>query len=354
MMARRDDPFIPDWSRDQLGASCPPEVEAPYFDKLLNAWVFSKHADILAAFRASSLSPSGPRPKEGAEPFDENLRLKMRAETMEALAPAQLRAWRAELAPQAQDLAGRLPIEEPLDLIDRYANPLCLSLAAMVTGISRNDAEGLFAMAQQVSAASAEPHDPDLRAGARSAKAALRGRFQSGPEPLRESGFVALSQTTPCLLGNAWFALIQHPQAWRLLHQHRGLTEHAIQELLRYAGLVRTLYRTATVDIDLNGCFIRKGEQIILRIIAANHDPDRFACPSQVDFTRGDGGHLTLGAGPHSCVAAGLICMAAVAITAPLLQRFASANLASRVEWRGGSGFRSPRSLWVCLTGTEV
>jgi hypothetical protein len=53
---------------------------------------------------------------------------------MEALSPAQLRVWRAQLTPQAQALAGSLPIEEPLDLIDRYATPLCLSLAAMVTG----------------------------------------------------------------------------------------------------------------------------------------------------------------------------------------------------------------------------
>jgi Cytochrome P450 len=176
--------------------------------KLLSAWVLSRHAGILAAFRASSLCPSGPRSKESSEPFDESLRLKTRAETMEALSPAQLRVWRAQLTPHA----------------------------------------------------------------------ALRGRFHSGPEPLRDSGFVALSQTIPCLLGNAWFALIQRPQTWRLLHQHRWFTEQAIQELLCYAGLVRTLYRTATADTDLNGYFIHKGERVILRIIAANHDPDRFSC----------------------------------------------------------------------------
>jgi cytochrome P450 len=353
MPARRDDPLIPAWSRDQLDSSCPPEIETPYFDKLLSAWVLSRHADILAAFRASSLCPSGPSPKEGSEPFDESLRLKMRAETMEALSPAQLRVWRAQLTREAQALAGNLPIEEPLDLMDRYAMPLCLSLAAMVTGISRYDAEGLCEMAQQVSATSAEPCDPALRVSARSANAALRSRVHAGPEALRDSGFVALSQTIPCLLGNAWFALIQHPQAWKLLHQHRGLTEQAIQELLRYAGLVRTLYRTATADTDLNGYFIRKGERVILRIIAANHDPDRFSCPNQLDVARRDGGHLTLGAGPHSCVAAGLVQMAAVSITAPLLQRFALANPARPIEWRGGSGFRSPRSLWVCLTARE-
>jgi len=62
-------------------------------------------------------------PQGGSEPFDESLRLKMREETMEALSPAQLRVWRAQLTPEAQALAGNLPIEEPLDLMDRYATP---------------------------------------------------------------------------------------------------------------------------------------------------------------------------------------------------------------------------------------
>jgi cytochrome P450 len=78
------------------------------------------------------------------------------------------------------------------------------------------------------------------------------------------------------------------------------LTEQAIEELLRYAGLARTLTRTATADIDLNGSFIRRGERIILRILAANRDPERFSQPHHVDVTRSDGGHFTLGAGPIS------------------------------------------------------
>ncbi|MEA2541337.1 MAG: hypothetical protein QOH35_2703, partial [Acidobacteriaceae bacterium] len=161
-------------------------------------------------------------------------------------------------------------------------------------------------------------------------------------------------QTLPCLLGNAWFALLQHPQQWTLLHQQPALTEQAIDELLRYAGLARTLTRTATADINLHGSSIRKGEQIILRLIAGNRDPERFSHPHQVDVTRGDAGHFTLGAGPHSCVAAGLIRMAATTITHPLLQRFAAPAPARPIDWQGGSGFRFPSSLWVCLNPNNV
>jgi cytochrome P450 len=350
MPARRDNPSIPAWSRDQLDSPYPPELEGPYFDEHLRAWVLSRHADILAAFRASRLSPSGPNDQNGVEPSGENDRTKMRWETMEALSANQLRAWREQIAPEAVGLTNRLPSEEPMDLMDGYARPLCLLVAAMVTGISRDAAEDLREMARRVSASAAEPYDPAVRVSAKSANAALRGCFHSGPDALRDSGFVALSQTLPCLLGNAWFALMQYPQEWSLLHQQPELTEQAVEELLRYAGLTRTLFRTAAADLDLNGFCIRKGERVILRIIAGNRDAERFSEPHRVDVTRRDGGHFTLGAGPHSCVAAGLIRMVAATMTYPLVQRFVSAKLALPVDWQGGSGFRSPSSLWVYLS----
>jgi cytochrome P450 len=351
MHATRDEPSIPSWSHDQVGSPFAPELEAPYFDDILGAWVLSRHADVLAAFRASSLSPASPDSKKVSEPSDEIARFNMRAETMEALSPVQLRAWREQMAREALASADGLPFEEAVDLMDRYARPLCLALAALVTDIPRDVAERLNEKAQTVSAAAAEPCDAVLRTNAKSASGELRGYFHSGPESLRESGFVALSQTMPCILGNAWFALIQHPKQWHLLHQHPELMEQAVEELLRYAGLVRTLSRTATEDLDLNGTSIRRGERIILRIVAANRDPERLSKPNQLDFTRRDGGHLALGAGPHSCVGASLIRMAAITITNPLLQRFVSANSAGPVDWQGGSGFRSPKSLWVRLNG---
>jgi hypothetical protein len=358
MHTRRDDPSIPAWRDDQLDSLSAPELEAPYFDDALKAWVLSRYADIVAAFYSSSLSPASHGSDHGSqssgEPVEyERARLKMRAEAMASLSPAQLRAWREQLTPATHALAGSLPTEKAVELMDAYARPLCLSLAAMVTGISRSDAENLCDRAREISAAAAEPYDPALRRSAKNASAELRNYFPSGPESLRESGFVALSQTMPCILGNAWFALIQFPQEWSLLHREPGLMEQAIEELLRYAGLVRILSRTAAVDIDLNGASIRSGERIILRITAANRDPERFSDPNQVDLARRNAGHLTLGAGSHACVAANLIRMAAIAITRPLVQGFASAKLSRPIDWQGGSGFRSPRSLWVHLTKAE-
>ena len=355
MQAEREVPSIPAWSADQLDSSVPPEPEAPYFDTALNAWVLSRHADILAAFRSSSLFPASSDSTKPVQPSAEADHLQMRSETKEALPPSRLNAWRDELLPQAESLAETLPVsavtDEPVDLLEAYARPLCLTLAAMVTEISRDVAQKLCERARRVSAASAEPYDPGLRPVSELAEEELRGCFPSGPESLRASGFVALSQTMPCLLGNAWYALIQHPEEWGLLHREPALLDQGVEELLRYAGLVRILGRAATADVHLNGVVIRQGDRVILRIIAGNHDPERFSQQNGIDCTRRDAGHLTLGAGPHACVGASLIRMAATTITGPLLRRFALATPSAPVEWQGGSGFRSPRALWVRLTG---
>jgi len=68
----------------------------------------------------------------------------MREETLEALCPAQLHAWRERLTPEAQALANSLPVEHPVDL------------AAIVTGIDLHEAKKLHEKAQQVSAAAAD------------------------------------------------------------------------------------------------------------------------------------------------------------------------------------------------------
>jgi cytochrome P450 len=349
MPARREEPAKPAWSSDQLDSPSPPEIEAPHFDDLLGAWVLSRHSDVLAAFRSSSLSPTGPNSKATSEPPDEISLLKMREETREGLSPILLRSWRERMTPLVYSLADSLPTNQPTDLVSKYARPSCLALAAMVTGVAPNDAERLEKIAEPISAFAAEPFDPILHSNAKSAKVELRSCFHSGPEFLRDSGFVALAHTMPRLLANAWFALLQHPKQWRILQKEPGLTEQAIEELLRYAGLARILFRRATEDINLNGFHISKGERIILRIIAANRDPERFSNPDQLDVTRRGTGQLALGAGPHFCVGANLIRMAAVTISRPLLERFARVNLAEPVEWQGGSGFRSPASLVVSL-----
>jgi hypothetical protein len=350
MTAQREDLLTPSWTRDRVDSFDPPEVEDAYFASELQAWVLSRHADLLAAFHAPSLIRGRRELADVSLDSEEAALFKMRDEVRRALSPAQVRAWREELRIQADGLCQQLPVAEPVDLIAAYARPLCLRFAAMVTHIAQDDADDLEELAKVVSAATADPEDPALRVAAKDANAILRSHFSAGPELLRDPGFVGLSQTLLRIIGASWYALAQSPCQWQLLRSSPESVDQAMEELLRYAGIVRMLSRTATEDINLNGIPIRKGDRIILRVFAANHDPERFCEPKKFDCARRDPGHFAFGAGGHACVAANLIRTAAISVTLPLLSRFVSVKLVRQVEWKGGSAMRSPASLWVALS----
>jgi cytochrome P450 len=339
----------PAWSDDHLESPSPAEIRVPYFDNKLGAWVLSRYADVLAAFRSPNLIPTSTTSRGNATEHDEAAWLKMRAETKAAFSLRQLNKWQKILSPEVCSFARGLPTDRAVDLVEEFARPLCLVLAVVVTGADEHNAKQLEKLAGHVSAAAADPYDSKIRADAKCAKDQLRTCFHKGPKNLRDSGFIALSHTVPSLLANTWFALLQHPEQWKQLHQQPDLTPQATEELLRYAGLTRLIFRQAIGEVNLNGTHIRKGDRIILRITTANKDSHRFLNPCRLDFTHRGSGQLAFGAGPHACVGANLIRMAAITITRPLVERFACAELVGPVEWRGGPIFRTPVSLPVRL-----
>lgn len=336
----------PIWVSDELDSPIPPVVEPAYFDDSLGAWVLSRYDDVVAALRSESLGMDSlpPATIEATHAIE-----KMRRETMEALSHTQLRRWADTTAPFIKKTLAMLHEGKVIDLLEAYLVPVCLELAVTVTEVDRKDAVRLRELAGPISAAAAEPADLAVRERARAATPALQVCFHAKAETLRDSGFVALSHTLPSLLANGCYALLQHPEQWATLHKQPESVEQGIEELMRYGGLSRYLRRRATEDTELAGVKVRKDDRLILRIIAANHDAERFDCPNDLNVLRRATGHLTLGAGPHACVGASLLRMAAAEVLRPLLTRFASARFGGTVEWQGGSGFRAPRRLPVLL-----
>jgi cytochrome P450 len=342
---------VPDSFRASSGRDDPTKStnEAPWFDEDRQAWVLNRYADVVAAFRCPHLFPAGAHPKPRSSLSDQARSRKLRAQTRAALSPEQLRVWRTQLAGVADLLVGNLPAKRRIDLVASFAQPVSLAFAAIVTGIDPGNAEDLCAIARPISDSAADPFDEVLKARSRAATEELRPWFPSGPELLRDSGFVALAHTLPRLLANFWAALLQNCTRWaQMHHQPRGI-DRGVEELLRHARLPGILFRTAIQDVELNGALIRSGQHIVLEVHKANRDPDQFSQANEVDLTRHPNQHLAFGAGLHSCVGAGLIRMACVTISAPLLKRFSGAVLDKEIEWRGGTGFQFPASLWVVL-----
>lgn len=325
------------------------QPQAPYFESTLRAWVLSRYDDVLAAFYEPHLRLVGPESEDNSEIDDKMAQTRLRAETLAALSASKLANWEAQINLLANSMVAALPVDRPVDVIQEFARPWSLTLAVIATGADPLDAERLAALAYQVSieAASAEPRDSGFKSRVATSSAELESILGSKGMPMAGPAFVALSQTLPCFLANAWLALLQHPAELARLHAQPDLMPKAIEELLRYAGLARILFRRATANVELGNVRIACGDRVALVVAVANRDPAKFNEPNRVDIGRRAVAQFSLGAGPHSCVGASLIRIAAAAATAAFTSRFAAAKLSGPVDWRGGLEFRWPASIYL-------
>jgi cytochrome P450 len=113
-------------------------------------------------------------------------------------------------------------------------------------------------------------------------------------------------ETTANLIGNGTLALLENPAQIEWLARHPELSSQAVEELLRYDPPVQVAGRVARQDLLLGEVAVRKGEQALVVLGAANRDPLRYPDPDRLDLTRAKTTHLAFGNGPHFCIGAGL------------------------------------------------
>ena len=107
--------------------------------------------------------------------------------------------------------------------------------------------------------------------------------------------------------GNGMVAVLQRPdQAALLRNNPRAVTETALEEFMRFDAPLHLFERTATVDTEVGGVEIAKGQKIAALIGAANRDGEVFTNPDEMDLTRNPNPHIGFGAGIHFCLGAPL------------------------------------------------
>lgn len=326
----------------------PAPVAEPHRDAE-ETWVLSRYADVTAAFREPKLSMGKGRGKESPELSDANRQQQIRSETLEVISPANLARWQEEAELFAAELAGRLPRGRVVDAVQEFARPWSLRVATFMTGADPTDSERLEGLARKVSLATADPSNPAHQSNAGEANAELKRALANSPIPMGGPAFVALSQTLPCFLANAWLALLRHPVEMDRLRSDPGLLPRAIEELLRYAGIGQRVTRYATGDVTLAGISIKQGDRVILALASANRDPEQFPDPNRLDLTRRATGHVAFGLGPHSCAAATLIRAMATVATWAFVKGFVEGPPKYVIAWEGGRGFRWASSLHVLV-----
>lgn len=115
---------------------------------------------------------------------------------------------------------------------------------------------------------------------------------------LLDGGF----DTTLAALGHSFVYLGRNPDKRRQLIDDPSLMPTAIDEFLRWVSPQQGLFRTATIDTEIGGVSIAKGDKIYMAWPAGNHDPEIFPNPHEVRFDRKPNRHLTFGTGAHLCL----------------------------------------------------
>ncbi|MBE9500656.1 MULTISPECIES: cytochrome P450 family protein [Streptomyces] len=165
--------------------------------------------------------------------------------------------------------------------------------------------------------------------------------------------FVAGYETTASMVGNAVLALLKNPDKLAELKADPSLMPNAVDELLRFDGPVNvaTLRSTAT-DVTVAGTTIPKGQFVLVSLIAANRDGEKFPEPARLDFTRPLGGSLAFGHGIHYCLGAPLSRVEIEVALSRLLARFPDLSLAREPEtlqWRNSLLVRGLSTLPIRL-----
>ncbi len=320
----------------------PPREAA--FDADLDAWILSRYADVSEAFREPALSPVSARGTGKFKIPDVQAQRLLRARVLAAFSSAALNEWQARM----ERIADTFVFDGPVELVNEFVEPWCLTAAEIVTGSAPAGRNGLLEAARIVSAAASEPLDEQLSGQAALASAELERHFEDAAIPMAGPAFVALSQTVASLLANGWLALLRHPAELAKLRAQPECLPGAIEEILRYACLPQSVFRCASRPVTLCGRQIAEGDRVVLQLASANRDPLQFSEPGRFDLARRGPAHLSLGFGPHSCVGASLIRMTVTAATKAFVEKFGDAfEICGTVEWKGGKGFRSPAFLHI-------
>ena len=107
--------------------------------------------------------------------------------------------------------------------------------------------------------------------------------------------------------GNGMVAALERPDQAELLRKNsRAITDTALEEFMRFDAPLHLFERTATVDTELGGVKIEKGQKIAALIGSANRDSSVFERADEMDLTRDPNPHIGFGAGIHFCLGAPL------------------------------------------------
>ena len=284
---------------------------------------------------------------------------RLRRLVSQAFAPRRIEAMRPRVAQTVDDLLDKIVPHGEADLMRDFAIPLPMLVISDLLGIPATDHDRVLDWTQVIRTSGSSRRSPEQeRAAVQEAQAQLHRYLTelvqakrahpaddmisalisacdeegtlSEPEVVTTTFLLLFAghQTTADFIGNAVVALLTHPDQLDLLLRQPALLPSAIEELLRFDGpLPVASPRIATEDVEYQGVRIPRGSIVGVVLNAANHDPEHFVDPDQLDLGRVRGPHLGFGHGVHYCLGVSLARMEAQIGIGTLLRRLPGLRL---------------------------
>ena len=145
-------------------------------------------------------------------------------------------------------------------------------------------------------------------------------------------------------------ALMENPDQRALLLEDPRLVSGAVEESLRMFPAFAHFRRTATVDTELGGQPIRKGEKVVMWYVSSNRDEARVEDPDRFDVRRKND-HQAFGAGGrHFCLGAALARLELNVMFEETLKRFPAMEMGGKPVFAESAFINQLKTLPVRLT----
>lgn len=352
----------------------------------LDAWIFTRHADIQVVLRDNRFGRApGIGSGHGYPPafarFHQNTFMEMdppehtrlRALVSKVFTPGRVESLAPSIQAQADSLLEAWPEGSPVDFISMAASPLPVAIIAGLLGIPPADRHLLQPWSHAIVAMYEVTGSPETRLRAEAAVvefweylrqhlAALRrspgqdlvSSLAAQPD-LKEDEVIATAilllnaghEATVNAASNGMYALLSQPEAWQHLRETPELARTAIEEMLRYDTPLQFFRRYALQDVETAGCTILEGQSAGLLFGSANRDEAVFKDAGWFDLARRPNPHITFGSGIHYCLGAPLARLELHTLLAALLKRFSFLEIAREPAYKPGFVMRGLQELYL-------
>jgi pimeloyl-[acyl-carrier protein] synthase len=366
---------------------------------LMKGWVFTRHQDVLSVLHDARFSadernaPNFAKALERArkkgllsedEEFSPSMlrsdpphHTRLRKLVSKAFTPRAIQDLEGKIQSLVQDRLDQVAPRGRMDVVHDLGIPLPVIVIAELIGVPREDQDRFRHWSDEVVRSIGFSTIADERASQKAGRE-LRAYFQDIAEQRRReprddlmSGLLAAeeegdrlsseevfstlellliagNETTTNLIGNGILALLRNPDQYERLHRDPSLIDSALEELLRYDGPVQATSRIAKEDLEIGGVTVRRGQNALIVLGAANRDPSVFDEPEGLDLGRQQSAHLAFGHGVHFCLGSHLARLEARHAIGALVHRFASMKLAiDTPRWKRNLILRGLESLPV-------